>query len=118
MSPVAESEEKQRQRPQAGHHRRRDEALSPAVTASGSPHPRPCRPRRGEEVALSGGKGRGGSRVLHRESGPIPSSFPFFTSFSPTRVRRGINTQLLRGMLSVRAGVGARRRENKVAIEE
>lgn len=48
VSSATENDDQQQQRPEAAHHRRRGEALSPAATASGSPHPRPCRARRGE----------------------------------------------------------------------
>lgn len=48
MSTAAENDDQQQQWPEAAHHRRGGEALSPAATASGSPHPRPCRARRGE----------------------------------------------------------------------
>lgn len=48
VSTAAQSDDQQQQWPEAAHHRRGGEALSPAATASGSPHPRPCRARRGE----------------------------------------------------------------------
>lgn len=49
---AAESDDQQQQWPEAAHRRRGGEALSPAATASGSPHPCPCRARRGEWTDL------------------------------------------------------------------
>ncbi|KAF3850902.1 hypothetical protein F7725_012674, partial [Dissostichus mawsoni] len=93
VSTAADSDDQQQQWPEAAHQRRGDEALSPAATASGSPHPRPCRARRGEWTVF-----RKARRVVSR-----PSHFSFFfclfcltlLSFLSSSVR--IKTQLLRG---------------------
>lgn len=50
VSTAAESDDQQQQWPEATHRRRGGEALSPAATASSSPHARPCRSRRGERT--------------------------------------------------------------------
>lgn len=50
VSTAAESDDQQQQWPEATHQRRGGEALSPAATASSSPHARPCRSRRGERT--------------------------------------------------------------------
>lgn len=52
VSSAAESDDHQQQWPQATHQSRGGEALSPAATASGSPHARPCRSRRGDRTNL------------------------------------------------------------------
>lgn len=72
MSTAAETDDQQQQRPEAAHRRRGREALSPAVTASGSPHPRPCRARRGEWTE-SRGAGTGG---VQASSPPLLSLLP------------------------------------------
>lgn len=59
VSTATESDDQQQQWPEAAHQRRGGEALSPAATASGSPHPRPCRARRGERTDLQKAR-RGG----------------------------------------------------------
>ena len=63
MSTEAENDDQQQQWPEAAHYRRGSEALSPAATASGSPHPRPCRARRGEWTDLQGAR-RGGVQAF------------------------------------------------------
>lgn len=52
VSTAAESDDQQQQWPETTHQRRGGEALSPAATASSSPHARPCRSRRGERTNL------------------------------------------------------------------
>lgn len=52
VSSAAESDDQQQQWPQATHQSRGGEALSPAATASDSPHARPCRSRGGERTNL------------------------------------------------------------------
>lgn len=52
VSTAAQSDDQQQQRPKATHQSRGGEALSPAATASSSPHARPCRSRRGERTNL------------------------------------------------------------------
>lgn len=63
VSTAAESDDQQQQWPETAHQRRRGEALSPAATASSSPHPRPCRARRGERTGLQGAR-RGGVQAF------------------------------------------------------
>lgn len=63
VSTAAESDDQQQQWPEAAHQKRGGEALSPAATASGSPHPRPCRARRGEWTDLQGAR-RGGVQAF------------------------------------------------------
>ena len=115
VSSAAESDDQQQQWPEAAHRRRGGEALSPAATASGSPHPRPCRARRGEWTDLQRAR-RGGvqaSSFLTSPSSP-PSSSSLFSPSSAPRVRRGIKTQLLRGM---QGGGSAEEEENKVQTQ-
>lgn len=52
MSTAAENDGQQQQWQEAAHQSRGGEALSLAATASGSPHPRPYRARRGEWTDL------------------------------------------------------------------
>lgn len=63
VSTATESDDQQQQWPETAHQRRRGEALSPAATASSSPHPRPCRARRGERTGLQGAR-RGGVQAF------------------------------------------------------
>lgn len=91
VSTAAQSDDQQQQWPEATHQRRGGEALSPAATASSSPHARPCRSRRGERTDLQKGE-------EERCPGLFTSpSSSLFSPSSPPRVRRGIKTQLLRG---------------------
>lgn len=69
---AAESDDQQQQRPQPAHHRGGSEALSPAVTASGSPHPRPCRARRGEWAESQ----RAGTAGVQASSPPLLPLLP------------------------------------------
>ena len=115
VSSAAESDDQQQHWPEAAHQRRRGEALSPAATASGSPHPRPCRARRGEWTDLQRAR-RGGVQASSFPTSPSspPSSSSLFSPSSAPRVRRGIKTQLLRGM---QGGGSAEEEENKVQTQ-
>lgn len=76
VSTATERDDQQQQWPEAAHQRRGGEALSPAATASGSPHPRPCRARRGERTDLQKAR-RGGvpaSSLLLLLLPPLPHS--------------------------------------------
>lgn len=95
VSTAAQSGDQQHQRPQATHQSRGGEALSPAATASSSPHARPCRSRRGEGTDLQKGEEERCAGLLTSPSSASSSSL--FSPSSPPRVRRGMKAQLNAG---------------------